>query len=227
VLPPDRVGAKYAVAFDNRTAGRMWFFDRYSTFTGRGYGMSVSQLDARRREVSRLVAAQAWYDRRRGGWEFRDGRELAFDVDRGELMSTVPFTEKFEPSFHEDPNLMLLTTARAIDLSFFELKRLVDYFAVANRAEGVPYAVRYYGLIADTLGPLIVIAITIPFAVSGVRVNPVVGVSKSIGLFFLYYVVMNVAAILAAKEVIDPQLAAWLPNLGMGGLAVWFFAKLR
>ena len=37
------------------------------------------------------------------------------------------------------------------------------------------YAVRYYGLIADVLGPLIVIAIAIPFAVSGVRVNPAVG----------------------------------------------------
>jgi len=81
--------------------------------------------------------------------------------------------------------------------------------------------------LADTLGPLIVIALAVPFAVSGVRVNPAVGVSKSIGLFFLYYILMNLATSLATKEVLDPMLAAWLPNLGMSCVALWLFARLR
>ena len=81
--------------------------------------------------------------------------------------------------------------------------------------------------IADTLGPLIVIAIAIPFAVAGVRVNPAVGVSKSIGLFFLYYVLANVASSLATKGLVDPAVAAWLPNIGMAALALWLFARLR
>jgi lipopolysaccharide export system permease protein len=217
----------YDVAFEDPVDGRIWFFNRYSNFTHRGYGVSVSQLDPQRREFSRLVASECWFDKGRRGWTFKSGRELLFDVDSGEQMASAPFGEKFEPGFHEDPELMLLTTARPIDLSFFELDRLVNYFAVANKAKGVAYAVRYYGLIADTLGPLIVIAMAIPFAVAGVRVNPAVGVSKAIGLFFLYYAMMNVAAILATKEVVDPEIAAWLPNVGMAGLAAWFFARLR
>ena len=84
-----------------------------------------------------------------------------------------------------------------------------------------------FGLIADILGPLIVIAIAIPFAVSGVRVNPAVGASKSFGLFFLYYILANVASSLATKQLVDPVLAAWLPNIGMTALAVWLFVKLR
>jgi lipopolysaccharide export system permease protein len=87
--------------------------------------------------------------------------------------------------------------------------------------------VRYYGLIADVMGPLIVIAIAIPFAISGVRINPAVGVSKSIGLFFLYYVLTNFATSLAAKGVLEPSVAAWLPHAGMAALALWFFARLR
>ena len=86
---------------------------------------------------------------------------------------------------------------------------------------------RYYSLLADTLGPLIVIAIAIPFAVTGVRVNPAVGVSKSFGLFFLYYILTNIASSLATKNIVDPVVAAWLPNLGMITLAAWLFAKLR
>jgi lipopolysaccharide export system permease protein len=227
VMRPDRVGALYDVAFDNPGDRRMWFFNRYSNFTHRGYGISVSQLDPQRREFSRLVASEGQFDDGRRGWTFKTGRELLFDVETGEQMASTPFAEKFEPGFHEDPQLMLLTTARPSDLSFFELDRLVNYFAVANKAKGVAYAVRYYGLIADTLGPLIVIAIALPLAVAGVRVNPAVGVSKAIGLFFLYYVMMNVAAILATKQVVDPEIAAWLPNIGMAGLAAWFFARLR
>ena len=53
------------------------------------------------------------------------------------------------------------------------------------------------------------------------------GTHKSIGLFFLYYVLANFAASLATKQVVDPATAAWLPNIGMATLALWFFARLR
>lgn len=226
LMPPDRVGAVYSVGFDNPEEGRMWFFNRYSQFAQRGYGVSVSLLDERRRETSRIVASEAWFDRARG-WVFRNGRALTFRVDNGELVSTVPFVERVEPAFHEDAGLMLLIDRRAKDLSMPQLQRLIDYFAVESNPKGTPYAVRYYSLVADTLAPLIVIAIAIPFAVTGVRVNPAIGVSKSIGLFFLYYILANVAASLAAKQLVDPVTAAWIPNIGMTLLAVVFFARMR
>ena len=226
-LPPDRVGAVNSVGFDNPAAQRMWFFNRYSKGAQRGYGVSVSELDGRRRESVRLVAAQAWFDATRRGWMFKDGRELVFDVETGEITASVPFAEKFMEKYGEDPQLMLLIDRRPIDLSLRELARLINYFETERNPKGVPYTVRYFGLIADTLGPLIVIAIAIPFAVTGVRVNPAVGVSKSIGLFFLYYVLANIAASLATKQIIDPAWAAWLPNIGMAALAAWFFARLR
>jgi lipopolysaccharide export system permease protein len=223
----DRVGVVEGVAFDNQRARRMWFFNRYSKFLGRAYGASVSELDPRRHELTRLVAAEAWFDTRRGGWMFRDGRELTFNPETGELLGTAPFAAKFMSRYHEDPKLMLLIDRRPVDLSFPELRQLIEYFKFENSPKVTPYAVRYYSLIADTLGPLIVIAIAIPFAVTGVRTNPAVGASKSFGLFFLYYLLGILAASLATKQLIDPVLAAWLPNIGMVGLAGWLFAKLR
>jgi len=77
------------------------------------------------------------------------------------------------------------------------------------------------------LGPLIVIGIAVPFAMSGVRVNPAVGVSKAIGLFLLYYVLNNFATSLATEQLMSPVMAAWLPNLGMAALAAWLFARMR
>ena len=226
-LAADRVGVIESVAFDNQRARRVWFFNRYSTFLRRGYGVTVSELDGRRRELSRLVAAEAVYDEQHESWIFKDGRVMTFNPDSGELQSAVPYSEEVRPLYHEDPKLMLLIDRRPVDLSFSELRRLIDYFEFENSLKATPYAVRYFSLIADTLGSLIVIAIAIPFAVAGVRVNPAVGVSKSFGLFFLYYILANIASSLATKQFVDPLLAAWLPNIGMSMLAVWLFAKLR
>lgn len=223
----DRIGAVDSVAFNNPRAQRMWFFNRYSQVLHRGFGVTVSELDGQRRELSRIVAAEAAPNQRGDGWTFKSGRELTFDAATGELQGTAPFTVKVVGRYHEDPKLMLLIDRPVRDLSFPELRLMIDYFTDENSEKITPYAVRYFSLIADTLGPLIVIAIAIPFAVTGVRVNPAVGVSKSFGLFFLYYILTNIASSLATKQVIDPLLAAWLPNLGMIGLAVWLFAKLR
>lgn len=223
---PDRVGAVYSVGFDNPRVRRMWFFNRYSQFTRKGYGVSVSRLDPQRRELSRIVASEAWQEPDRG-WIFRNGRELTFVPETGELVSTLPFTEHVESGFTEDPKLMLLIDRKPGDLSLPQLRRLIDYFAIEANPKGTPYAVRYFGLIADTFAPLIVLAIAIPFAVTGVRVNPAVGVSKSIGLFFLYYIFDHLASALATKQFVDPQMAAWVPSIGMMAIAAVFLFRMK
>jgi lipopolysaccharide export system permease protein len=226
-LTADRTGAAYSVAFDNQRARRMWFFNRYSRFTKHAYGVSVSELDAKRHETARIIAAEAWFDAARKGWQFKDGRALTFAAETGELLADQPFAEKFAATYDEKPDLMLLIDQRPIDLSLNQLKELISYLESEHSPKAVDYAVRYFSLVADTLSPLIVIAIAIPFAVTGVRVNPAVGVSKSIGLFFLYYILANLASSLAAKGILEPNLAAWVPNIGLAALAAWFFARLR
>jgi len=223
----DRVGAINSVGFDNRAAGRMWFFNRYSQFTRKGYGVTLAELDPQRREQRRIIAAEAWHDADRGGWVFRQGRELIFDQESGEMVEPRPFAELFRSDCDEDPRLMLIIDRKPGDLSFFELRRLIDYLRQIGSPKVAPYEVKYFGILADTLGPLIVIALAVPFAVSGVRVNPAVGVSKSIGLFFMYYIFTNLASSLATKGFMDPVLAAWFPSLAMGAIGVWLFVRLR
>lgn len=221
------LGLVSSVAFDNRRDGRMWYINRYSRFAERAYGVTISSLDDQRRERTRLMAREATYDPARRHWTLREGRELWFDPERGELTRSVAFAEKVFPELDEDPRLMLLVDRKPSDLSFFELRRIVEYFAAEDSPKAARYAVRYYGLLADTLGPLIILAIAIPFAASGVRVNPAVGVSKSIGLFFVYYLLSSLATLLGGRGLLDPLWAALLPNLAMVGLATWLFGRMR
>jgi lipopolysaccharide export system permease protein len=60
-----------------------------------------------------------------------------------------------------------------------------------------------------------------------VRVSPAVGVSKSIGLFFVYYILSTLATLLGGRGYIEPVWAAAMPNLAMIGLAAFFFGRMR
>jgi lipopolysaccharide export system permease protein len=220
-------GVVSAVAFDNRQQNRMWFINRYSRLTETAYGVTVSEMDALRREKTRIMAREGRYDAIRRVWSFRDGREMWFDPVQGELQRAVAFTEKPVPHFNEDPQLMLLIDRKPQDLSFNELERITDFFSAEANPKLLRYEIRYYRMLADTLGPLIIIAIAIPFAVSGVRVSPAVGVSKSIGLFFVYFILNNFATILGTSGYLEPVWAAIMPNLAMIGLAAWLFGRMR
>lgn len=216
-----------AVAFDNQRQNRMWFINRYSRFTETAYGVTVSELDRLRREKTRIMAREGRYDAIRRTWTFRDGREMWFDPEQGELQRSVAFAAKTVAHYSEDPQLMLLFDRDPTELSFNELGRIVDYFYAEDSPKVTRYQVRYYGLLADTLGPLIILAIAIPFALAGVRVSPAVGVSKSIGLFFLYFILNKFATVLGEQGYLDPVWAALMPNLAMIGLAAWLFGRMR
>ncbi len=223
----DRIGASTGVAFDNQRQNRMWFFNRYSRFADRGYGVTVSELDAQRREKTRLHAREAYFDNGRGCWVFKQGRETWMDPESGEVIRTVAFEDKVVPHFQEDPALMLVFDLKPADLSFFELTRIIEYFTIEDNPKVTPYAVRYFGLLAETFGPLIILSIAIPFAMSGVRVNPAVGVSKSIGFFLLYFLLAKACTALGGRESLSPLWAALIPNLAMLGIGVGLFARMK
>jgi len=221
------LGVESSVTFDNQRQNRMWFISRYSRWTATAYGVMVSELDGQRREKTRIMAREAHYDAVRHFWTFSDGREMWFDPEQGEVMRTVAFAEKAVPYYSEEPTLMLLIDSKPVDLSFNELRRITDYFSSEDNPKYLRYEVRYYGLLFDTLGPLIIIAIAIPFAASGVRISPAVGVSKAIGLFFVYFILLSIATPLGAGGYMDPAWAALMPNLAMIGLATYFFGRMR
>lgn len=224
---PSTAGLVKSVAFDHARAGRVWFINRYDRLHGLAHGITVSVLDAHRRERARLMARTGTYDAAARAWTFHDGRELWFDLEKGELQRSEAFATRVAPEFSEDPALMLLIDRKPADLSLFELRRLIAYLSAEDHPKVARYAVRYYGLLADVAGPLIILALAIPFSLSGVRVNPAVGVSKSIGLFFLYYLLTSGATLLGGRGLVDPLLAALVPHACMALLGMVLLGRMR
>ncbi len=211
----EKVGLVYNLAFDNRKDNRMWFINRFSEYKQMGFGLTVSLMDDERREVRRITAESGYFSEDDKYWIFLEGRDSQYAAEDGELLRTLPFEKLETEELGDDPSLMLLFGERPKDLSFLELKKITDNFSIMENPKVLDYQVRMHALMAGAASCLIVTGLAIPFAVSGVRVNPAVGVSKSIALFFGYYIMTSVLNSLGKQQVLSPEVAAWAPNIFM------------
>jgi lipopolysaccharide export system permease protein len=127
----------------------------------------------------------------------------------------------------EAPITMQLREKKAKDLSFNELRTVLASIPTTGDPDRNGYLVRYYAMAASPLICLIVVGISVPFAVSGVRVNPMVGISKATGIFFGYYALASIATMLGTQGQIPPLVAALLPPMCAAVLAVWLAFRAR
>jgi lipopolysaccharide export system permease protein len=221
------VGLIYNLGFDNRKDGRLWFMNRFSERAWLGLGVNVHTRDATGQEMSRISAREAYYDDTLGHWVFIDGRELLLDPETGDPLRALPFEQKKFENFDEDPALMLALHKEPKELSLNELRRIIDTVPPEENPAVRAYLVRFYSLLAAPFSCLVVVGIAVPFAVSGVRTNPMIGVSKAMGFFAFFYVLISVASIVGERQLVPAMLAAWIPNLVMLLMSVRLFVKAR
>lgn len=221
-------GMAWSVSFDNRNENRLWFMNRFSLQTLQGYGVTVSLLDDNRREAQRIIAREAYYDYLgHQAWIFREGRLLTFKPDSREWIGSEPFDVRMFPEIQEDPQLMLALIKTPKDLSLRELRLLLDQLPSEDQPYRNSYLTRFSAIWASTITSLMAIALAIPFAVRGVRVNPAVNISKAIILFFCYYFLTNFFLLMGERGIFPHLVAAWTPNVVGILVAIWLLDRER
>jgi lipopolysaccharide export system permease protein len=219
------VGTTPAVSFYNRTDRRLWFMNRFSEVQNVAYGVTVHQLDANRRETGRIMASRALYDPDERFWTFQQGRRLDFSDETGEVILSLPFDVLGMPDLDDSPRIMQHLMEEPANLSVYQLRELRAALPEDDpRARA--HAVRYWSILASPLTLLIVVGIGVPYAVAGVRTNPMVAVSKSLGLFFGYFIVANLLELLGSLGYAPPWLAVAVAPLAMLTFAVYLNRKM-
>lgn len=212
--------------FNNASARRTWFISNYNTYTGTAYGVNIYTYNARGGMESAVIARDGSYDEASGVWTMRNGKELVYDED-GQLLRQPRFEKKSYDAFSENPSLMALIGRKTSDLSIPEIRRILKETDAESNPRIAEYEVYYNSVLASPFCCLIVVGIAIPFAVAGVRVNPMVGVSKSIGLFAVYYLLTNIFNMLGSGQWLPPIVAAWAPNVLMLAYAGYLCRKVN
>ena len=127
----------------------------------------------------------------------------------------------------EPPGLMRTFKKRPKDLSLRELRQVIDTFSTQESKQLNAYRARYHSLLATPVSCLIVVALAIPFAVAGVHTGAMIGVAKTLGLLLVYFFITNLALILGKNNVLEPIIAAWLPNVLMPAVTVYLYRQAR
>lgn len=220
-------GLIYNVAFSNPRDGRIWFMNRFNKNTYHGYGVTVSMLNQWNQEYSKIQARECLYNINAEKWIFLDGREVGFEVETGSRVTSKPFSTLELTNLVETPRLLLTLEKRAKDLSLFELQTILNYYKDQDNPKAVPFQVRYHSVLAGTVICFIIVGLAVPYSVSGVRVNAMVGVSKSTGLFFSYFLIIKLVVMFGEQGHLPPIYAAWIPNLLMAGFAMFLYSRLK
>lgn len=214
------------VAFDQSAAGRRWVIGKLSLAAGRASDVRLHFLDASGREVRRVTARFADFKQQgdRWVWNFVDGRDMTFAPETGELLRQPHFDQVTLPGVEDDPGVMAATLIDPLMLSFREVASVTANVGWFPQGRMAKFAMRYHGILAGSAICLVVVAIAIPFAVVGGRSNPMIGVSKTLGLFLVYYLLDALMEALGASGTLPAVVAAWIPAVL---LALWAFPRLR
>lgn len=199
--------------FNDRDQHCLCVINQMDVWSGTARGLTLYFVNEQYEETSRIFADKATFNV--GKWTLMHG----FSIHNG---LKTPFLSQSCDVLSITPKTILALKKTIKELSFGDLKNLVNMGAKIDANQMRRYQVRYYAAMLAPLGTLLVIAIAIPFAISGVRTNPMVGVSKAIGLFFGFYFINSISRLLGEQALLPTLLAAILPYL----LMFWLTRKL-
>jgi lipopolysaccharide export system permease protein len=201
--------------------------NRFNKNTYHGYGVTVSKLNRWNQEFEKIQARECLYNINEQKWIFLNGREVGFEIESGNRVSSKPFTTLELENLVETPRLLLTLDKRPKDLSLFELQTILRYYKGDDNPKAVPFQVKYHSILAGTAICFIIVGLAVPYSVSGVRVNAMVGGSKSTGLFFAYFLIIKLVVMLGEQGHVPPIYAAWTPNLLMVGFSMFLYSRLK
>lgn len=208
---PAAVYIKQDIAIKHQGTRRIWLVGEFDI---RDYKMKQIEVIQQREDTSdakKIRAKEAqWLD---GRWWFRDLVEQVYDQD-GNPMGPPRFalTEEME-DLTETPSLFLNEFKDPEYLSSLEL---VEYLETHQHREKVALArieADLHSRLAMPWTCFIVTLLGIPFGSQTGRKGAFLGVALSIGLFFSYYVLVNVGLGVAKNMLVPAVVGGWLPNL--------------
>ncbi|HSH46179.1 MAG TPA: LptF/LptG family permease [Longimicrobiales bacterium] len=158
------------------------------------------------------------------GWTLENGylRLMAgADMERA-----VKFGELRTRGFTESPDQLLDQQKDPDEMGYFELGRLIQ---ILERSGGEPRNLRVERAqkLAIPVASLVIILFGAPLANSSPRGGAAYGVGVSLGITIIYLMLFKVAGALGTSGAIQPELSAWIPNLGFAAASVYLISQVR
>ncbi len=184
--------------------------------TRSGYVREVLIQEFEKGRLARIITAEdGFWDGK--AWVFNNGKVYAIDRD-GNITSVVKFKKEIM-TFAFAPRKVASLGKKPEEMTLSELKSYIKLL----RAQGAPSSkleVRYYERFSIPWASVVFVLVGAPLALKPYRSSSSIGIGLSILIIFLYYVLLSFGQALGDADEIPPLLAAWLPNLVLGGVGL-------
>jgi len=221
---PGTVGQRYNFVF---RAERGWVYvvtalDR-PTSTMRGLLLERQGVGAEYPTIV-VTADSATWDSTAGAWTLHAGatRLLAAGVER----ASFTFASLRLAALAETPAELLAQPKSPEEMTYAELGAYIDALRRSGNDTAKLETERALK-VAVPFTCLVVVLFGAPLAITGPRAGAAWGVAVSLGTTITFLLLAQIARAIGAGGVVDPALAAWLPNLVFLGAGTVLFARVR
>ena len=183
---------------------------RLTVADGRMIGVSLQDLprdpDAPVRHIQ-ASSARFWENQ---GWLFQDGYSREIHADETEV--TIGFEVALIRTLTERPEDLLETVRDEDEMTYADLRDFGDRLLRSGGDVGRTRT-KMEGRLAIPAATLVIMLFAAPLATSFQQGGTAFGVGLSLGTAIIYIVILRISENMGYAGVLDPRVAAWLPNV--------------
>jgi lipopolysaccharide export system permease protein len=215
------------LGFVNDPANRDWLIGEFDTRSAEMRNITVTQTRPDGTKEQTQARQGNWLD---GRWWFLEVVRQEYDHE-GNPRGRVQFDARREMrEFNETPADFLNEIKDPLENPDYVTSNEILKFIETHRLSPEARArlmVNFHNRLAMPWTCLIVTLIGIPFGAQSGRKGAFIGILSAILLFFAFFFLMQVSTALGKKQVIEPILAAWLPNALFFSLSLILIHRMR
>jgi lipopolysaccharide export system permease protein len=171
-----------------------------------------------------------------GVWSFTNVHVFEYSGEPGAVPQQVEREAIAMPVFGETPErikseikINKLNSFKSVRKTQLSIREILEYQRLhpggTNKDDML--GTKLHGRLAAPWTCLVVVLIALPFGAATGRRNVAVGVASSILIFFIYYVLQQLALALGTGGYVPPWVAAWAPNALFAGAGLGLTWRMR
>jgi lipopolysaccharide export system permease protein len=217
-----RETARFNFAFAN-DAGRVYRIYSLDTEKKRIERVELEERGSAQR-AGLLIAADSGHYKAGRGWLLRKGQLHVLPNDSIDL--AFGFDSIMDRRLKESPDELRATEREPAEMKFAELTRFIRALERSGTDVNLLKVERMLKL-AIPVTCIIIALFGAPLATSSQRGGAAFGVAVSLATTVLFLVLIQLTKAIGGKGLLQPELAAWMPNIMVGLLALLLLARVR
>jgi len=216
-LPKENENFVFKELGKNNYLRRLFFVEKYDNNKMTG----VIVIDQSQENTTKIIQAKevtSSQDR----WTFNNGKVYTVSND-----GDVTNTSTFQTIVLEDPVKVDLTRKdpRSREMNFFQLAEVINQEQNSKGKVSATLMVKWYEKISIPITCIVVVLVGMPLALSPPRSRFNRGLGFSVAAIFLFYLIRALSISLGEINLVNPLLAAWIPNIVLLSLGLYLLHK--